>query len=299
MIQSASYGGTYIPNIVSVTQSRNIAAKRDPSSTRLLKLPDAVMIGNGWSDPLGNYRWWMQGNCHDNPIINSTGCDVAISVLPGCLDEIQYAYEQPSSETQKRAADICQSALSDVYQAGLTGRNPYHSTQVCNMTDELDCFPEMGWLNDVMNEQGIRNFTGVPDGYSFVYSSDIIYRLFNGNGDQIQPAYLLLAPAIDAGLRVMVYNGNTDGVCSWRSNLAWMTLLKTNYQTAFRSAPETPWPGVGWMRKVGPGAGVFTFLSIDAAGHFVEWDRQDAFREILVKWLRNETLGLDVVKTNK
>lgn len=67
---------TSIPNIVNVIRSRNLAAAEISTSTRVVKSPDAaspvpslhdaemsiersslqVMIGNGWSDPLGNYK---------------------------------------------------------------------------------------------------------------------------------------------------------------------------------------------------------------------------------------------------
>ncbi|PCH34192.1 alpha/beta-hydrolase [Wolfiporia cocos MD-104 SS10] len=289
MIESASYGGTYIPNIVNVIFSRNVAAEADPSSSRLLKMPNAVMIGNGWSDPLTIARWWLQGNYHDNPIINSTGRELAITLMPTCADAVQLAYEQPTLENRHSANILCDELLDRLWSAGYVGRNPYHATQF----DVYDCFPEMGWLNDVMGDERIRKQIGVPDSVKFVYSAtEAVYKPFVANGDMIQPAYKLLAPAIDAGLRVMVFNGNTDGVCPWRSNLAWMNLLKTRHQAEFRAAPDVDWPGIGWVRKAGPGAGVFTFVSINDAGHFVEWDRQEAFRKILLTWLRNETIGL-------
>lgn len=83
-----------------------------------------------------------------------------------------------------------------------------------------------------------------------------------------------------------VYNGNTDGVCTWRSNLAWvgpvilytpfiptyslntqMKLLNTKHRDAFNAASDVDWPGVGWVRTVGAGAGDYAFVSIDDAGH--------------------------------
>jgi len=51
------------------------------------------------------------------------------------------------------------------------------------------------------------------------------------------------------------------------------------------------YPGLGRGRKVGDGAGAYAFLSIDDAGHFVEWDRQEAFRDVLVAWLKNEAFS--------
>lgn len=46
-----------------------------------------------------------------------------------------------------------------------------------------------------------------------------------------------------------------------------MSLLDTSHQQAFRSAPLVIWPGIGWVRKVGEGAGVYTFVSVNDAGH--------------------------------
>lgn len=95
---------------------------------------------------------------------------------------------------------------------------------------------------------------------------------------------------------------------------AQMKLLKTKHREAFNAAPDVDWPGIGWVRTVGAGAGDYTFVSIDDAGHcespglehaegscianpvarlvcpVVEWDRQEAFRDILFKWVKNESL---------
>lgn len=129
-------------------------------------------------------RWYAQSNCHDNPIVNGTGCDVAISVLPECMDAAQLAYEQPSLENKLAASQTCDVAVGAIYAAGLTGRNPYHATQAvsifiiasfacvlcscwrrftqCNIGEVYDCFPEMGWLNDVMHSNKIRSYVSFP-----------------------------------------------------------------------------------------------------------------------------------------
>ncbi|OSX67119.1 hypothetical protein POSPLADRAFT_1051273 [Postia placenta MAD-698-R-SB12] len=229
MIQSASYGGTYIPNIVNVIHSRNLAAAEISTSARVVKSPDAA------------------------------------SPVPS-LHDAEMSIERFSLQT-------CDVAVGAIYAAGLTGRNPYHATQACNIGEVYDCFPEMGRLNDVMHSDKIRSYIKVPDEVHFVYTSEDTFHRFYTNGDMAQPAYQLLTPAINAGLRVLVYNGNTDGVCSWRSNVSWMRLLKTTHQAAFRTAPDIAWPGVGWLRQMMP----------------VTSSSEDAFREILVKWLRNET----------
>ena len=46
-----------------------------------------------------------------------------------------------------------------------------------------------------------------------------------------------------------------------------MKLLKTRHRDAFNAAPDVDWPGIGWVRTVGAGAGDYAFVSIDDAGH--------------------------------
>ncbi|KAI0953180.1 hypothetical protein AcW1_007470 [Taiwanofungus camphoratus] len=54
---------------------------------------------------------------------------------------------------------------------------------------------------------------GVPDFVRFLYlAREVITTPFIENSDLIQPAYRLLAPAINAALRLLVYNENKDGL---------------------------------------------------------------------------------------
>lgn len=83
--------------------SRDHAAKADLASARIFKMPDAVsikldthcsfakankpeiMIGNGMSDWTLNWRYWIQGNCYDNPKFERTGSDLAVDYVNRCL----------------------------------------------------------------------------------------------------------------------------------------------------------------------------------------------------------------------
>jgi len=113
-----------------------------------------------------------------------------------------------------------------------------------------------------------------------------VLAVFIHNGDFIQPAYLLLAPAIEDGMRLFVYNGMQDGACPWRSSLAWMRLLETKYQTAFREAPEVEYPGVGTIRQAR--GGNYTFVKVREAGHMVIRSRPELLQHLMFKWITNE-----------
>ncbi|TFY79312.1 hypothetical protein EWM64_g4699 [Hericium alpestre] len=286
VIQSASYGGTYIPHIVNTILERNHEAKSlsRSRSSRFLKMPDSAVMGNIWSDIATNFRWFVKSNCDDIGVFNASACTALVSSLPACLDAVELALEQPTLSNKRDVYVNCREMMEFKTK---NAKNPYDVRYNCTRDD---CFPQHEWMSRVGNSSEIRKATGVPDWVDYKYlAHDTIGALFDKNGDHMQQAYKLLAPAINAGMRLLVYNGNTDGVCAWRSNLAWMKLLKTRHQDAFREARAVIYPGVGWFQKVGAGgAGEYTFLSIKDAGHFVEWDQQAIFQEFLVKWVANE-----------
>ncbi|KAF7324318.1 Alpha/beta-hydrolase [Mycena venus] len=122
---------------------------------------------------------------------------------------------------------------------------------------------------------------------------DDITTPFIMDGDFIQPAYLLLGPAIADGLCVLLYNGMKDGVVPWRSNLAWMRLLKSQHQSAFRNATEEEYPGVGTILKAGAGpTGEFTLVKIAEAGHMVIRSQAELLQHIMARWATEKTILL-------
>ncbi|KAA1473479.1 alpha/beta-hydrolase [Dentipellis sp. KUC8613] len=288
MIQSASYGGTYIPHIVNTILTRDIEAQKSSNTSRLLKMPESVIIGNGWSDPATRYRYYLQIGCLDLKLFNQSTCASFIPLVPVCLDALQLADEQPTLANKRAALHACWRTL-DFNLA--VGKNPFDARQECD--DDDSCFPYFAWNNKVVGSDAVKEAAGIPEWLNYTFlAKDLIGTPFARNGDHIQAAYKLLGPAIEAGLRVLIYNGNMDAICPWRANLAWMRIFQTKHQEQFRAAPRVPYPGVGWYQKAGAGgAGEYTFLSVDEAGHFVQWNQPRVFREFLVKWMRNEAFS--------
>ncbi|EIN09953.1 alpha/beta-hydrolase [Punctularia strigosozonata HHB-11173 SS5] len=287
MVHSGSYGGTYIPNLVNVMRNRNLAAKSDAESLRLIKIPEQIMMSNVWSDPATHYRHWVSSACYDLGFYNRTGCEAVIRDIPACLDSIQLANEQPTIKNKYESWSICSAA---VHQEFLAGKDPSD-----NRCDHENCFMNsLLRLTDILNGTDVKAALGVPQDYNYNITAgfDRIGLPFILAGDLQQPAYKLLGPAIEDGLRVLVYNGNNDGICPRRGNLAWMNLLQTKYQDEFRAAPEVGWPGVGWFKQAAAGngtsAGNYTFVSVYNSGHAPFLSQPKATRDILIKWLKNE-----------
>ncbi|KAL0957695.1 hypothetical protein HGRIS_001475 [Hohenbuehelia grisea] len=243
MINSGLYGGTFIPHVVNTIYERNQPA-----------MAGEVMMVNDWSDYQTKMRWFHESNCNPdddgNMFFNDTVCADMVRTISPCLDAIQFAYEQPST---KNRYDVTEACLGLLLAWETSDKYPYDIREDCPGGCELD----LTYTDKFMNSDRIKNITGVPESVKFkALEADAINTPFTLNGDFVQPVYRLLGPSIDAGLqvglthysvsldarrlypRVSAYNGMKDGVCPWRSTVAWMKLLDTKYQTAFRDGKQ-------------------------------------------------------------
>ncbi|EIN10071.1 alpha/beta-hydrolase [Punctularia strigosozonata HHB-11173 SS5] len=304
-IHSGSYGGTYIPHIVQVIRERKATPCPASRISRINKAPDAVMMSSVWSDAAAHFRYYARSMHDDLHFINRTGLELVTLDMPDCLDGIQLAYEQPIDANKVTALNAC---IKMKHEELLVGRDM--SDNRC--TKPSGCYAAaLKAVEDVMNSTGPKAATGVPESVDY-RRTDFLRRIhtrFVATGDPIQAAYRLLDPAIDDGLRLLVYTGNNDGICSWRSNLALssaigacMSLLQTKHQDEFRTAPEQRWPGVGRFKVAGDmngtKAGDYAFVNLWECGHGPFKDQPKIARHLLMKWNKNESfLGRNATVT--
>ncbi|KAE9401529.1 alpha/beta-hydrolase [Gymnopus androsaceus JB14] len=203
--------------------------------------------------------------------------------LPECLDSIQYSYQQQTLASKTDAMLKCAYMVGDFWDQ-FPEHDPYDYRTKCppEGCDFLGVSP----VNDVLSSTDFKDTVGVSREREFkVLALEDIGMPFLDNGYSLP---IFLAPVIEDGMRLFVYNGMQDGACPWRSSFAWMRLLETKYQSGFRDAREFEYPGVGSIRQVGPGAGNYTFIKIKEAGHMVIRSQPELLRHLMVQWITNQ-----------
>lgn len=143
----------------------------------------------------------------------------------------------------------------------------YNINEPCLSDDCLDLTDQLNWLSspEVINEFGVD--------HPYVDCSDPVYNILT-RIDMRTDAAPYLKPLLEAGLKVLAYNGDQDFICNYLSGVAWTNNLVWKYQAEFNQAPQVQYnmldgTPVGIMKTYQN----FQFLQVFGAGHMVPTDR--------------------------
>jgi len=154
----------------------------------------------------------------------------------------------------------------------------------------------MGWIETYLNRPEIKKELGVPSSLTFASCNMKINQDFLLNGDGMHYAGALLVPLVDAGIRVLLYNGEADYIINAWGTQQTLEALETSYQSAYLASPrqnftDTDGKVVGWTQAAGKGAGNVAFVSFRNAGHMVPHDDPKGALAMFSRWLKNKPLA--------
>ncbi|KZV74021.1 alpha/beta-hydrolase [Peniophora sp. CONT] len=275
VIASGSYGGTFVPNIATVLQEENkaIASGEGRLGGSHINL-DALLVSNPWTDPMAFFRWVLYYRCELHSLYNATTCAELYSKLPECLDTISMAFQDSTVHNRRLADETC----SRLQVPGQNGTLAENINRHCDTEGDIaKCYPTFNWIPNFLNSNETRKVLGVPNSLTFKSLNYDVTGEFVSYGDSMFPTHKLYEPLIADGIRVLHHVGSLDANCPNPGTLSFLKLLNTPFSEAFRSGKDVPWPSAdepqGTVRSVGPGAGNFTYLTYDNAGHFVVSDQ--------------------------
>ncbi|PHH69653.1 hypothetical protein CDD82_7618 [Ophiocordyceps australis] len=278
-IAGESYAGHYIPIFATeilAHEDRNINLK-------------SVLIGNGLTDPLTQYRYYRPMGCGEGgypAVLNETTCQTMDEALPRCETLIQACYDSEFSLPCVAATSFCNNALIGPYQK--TGRNVYDVRKPCEGTSGL-CYDELEYSTKWLNQPYVMKALGAEVKEYKSCNSSINMRFVTA-GDWMKPIQRSV-PALLNQLPVLIYAGDADFICNWLGNRAWTDALEWPGHQNFNEAvpeplvgakgPDEPFGKAKW-------ADGLAFVQIFEAGHMAPYDQPEASLEVLNRWLDGE-----------
>ncbi|KAI8377654.1 Alpha/Beta hydrolase protein [Radiomyces spectabilis] len=294
-IAGESYAGHYIPAIGGVIHRSNkgqyltatVADKAHTLSSVNLK---SLLIGNGLTDPLVQYKYYSKMACENSygPVLDERTCRSMDRQYPACARLIQNCYDSQSVFACLPAAMKCNKDQIQPYQQ--TGMNPYDVREKCKGGNGL-CYEILDSVQTYLNRKEIMETIGAEtEGYKSC-NMEINFR-FNMAGDWMRPYVEEVPPLLEDGIRILIYAGDADFICNWMGNKAWTLELPWSGKKEFASANDTEWYSAitgkhaGDLRQTKDGR--FAFLRVFGAGHMVPYDQPESGLDMLNAWIQDD-----------
>ncbi|CAD6884379.1 unnamed protein product [Tilletia laevis] len=254
-IAGESYAGRWIPTIAAQLVRDNAQAIKHPE-WGIDPLPlESVMIGNGITSPQHQFPAKVSYACdpkanteHKGPILNATVCADMAAAEPKCaklLTKCRESEQQPigrgaySSVACTEALQFCDAKLGDPW--GWTGRSYF------DWNHQGD-YEEEPWFERWLNTAPVRKALGIDakgaaDDASGKYNScsDEITDEFASTGDGARESTWAVKELLEAGVRVLTYNGRRDFICNYIGNDDWTRALEWSGKKKFNKARLEPW----------------------------------------------------------
>ena len=259
-----SYGGHYGPIFNEYIETQNA---KNITGAKKINL-GAVLIGNGWYDPLLQYQAYYNftvspGNTYDYLPFNKSVENLMYNNLYGpgnCIDGIKYCASTGSDEICMTADSFCANEVENVYDI-YAGRDEYDFRELTP-----DPFP-YGFYVDYLNTASVQEAIGAYVNYS--ESNQAVYLAFTATGDDGRKLQTVadMLKLIEANLTVIMYTGDADYNCNWFGGEA---VSKEIGAPGFKKAGYTNiTTSDGIVHGQVKQAGKFAFLRVYESGHEV------------------------------
>ncbi|KAL0566456.1 hypothetical protein V5O48_015558 [Marasmius crinis-equi] len=256
-IWTESYGGHYGPAFAAYFLSQNAEITSGRLSGITLNL-QVLGIGDGLTDALTQWPGYMTYAASNpyHPLVSQSVIDQANTAWTqsgGCRDQITSCYNEGSDSVCKSAQLFCN---GNIFGPLTGGSNPYY---VANS----DPYPPA--VDTYLASIGAQIGAEVP----WEETSWQVYDNFEATGDAMRNSRPLLEKVIDAGVRVILYNGDADFILNFNGVEAMVDALNTKYTSVYKQQVWQSYTVRGQVTGQFKNAGMFSYIRIYGAGHQV------------------------------
>jgi len=249
----------------------------------------SLLIGNGLTDPLVQYKYYAQMACDNSygPVLDRATCDNMEASFPACERLIQNCYDSQNVFSCLPAAMKCNKDQISPYQQ--TGMNPYDVREKCKGGNL--CYDILESVQKYLNIPAVKEEVGAETDKYESCNMQINFR-FQMAGDWMRPYVNEVPKLLEDDIKILIYAGDADFICNWMGNKAWTIQLPWSGHEEFSNANDTEWYSdiagkqAGELRKTDDGR--FAFLRVFGAGHMVPYDQPESGLDMLQQWVRGE-----------
>ncbi|KAJ7461392.1 serine carboxypeptidase, partial [Mycena galericulata] len=290
-----SYGGRYVPVFAAEVYDQN--AKLAAEGYTPINLT-SVMIGNGITDFYHQMSSSFDMQCTSASVPPTTSiaqCVHMKQMIPRCEKLLKESCVDIFDAIDCAAAgSFCDTHINGPFWQ--TELNPYDISQPCDADGmrEYLCYPVIAHIRAYLSRPSVRETLGVDPAVPANFSScaPTVGSAFHQQMDGFRLTEDYVGGLLERGVRVLIYVGTYDWICNWVGNERWTLALEWSGQAAFSAEALRPWAVDGDFTNGRAGlarsAQGLTFVTIDAAGHMVPYDKPKEALNLLQRWLSGE-----------
>lgn len=300
-IAGESYGGSYVPSLgTQLYRSRtltlsNLASSTSSRSMKPINLK-GIMVGNGLMDQIVQRRGFYEMGCTgEKHLLTPAQCADMAETAPRC-ERLEEACRK--SGFQRAVCDVSDAFCQkhQWFQILSTPWFPYDVRINCK-EDPDACQDPPPSLLEWLNTTTVRAALGVDDEVTGARPSNMeVFKDFSRSGEIGYPSHQWVTELLDGGLRVLIYAGDKDWLCTstgmreyvdqlaWRGTLPFRakTLDVVEARCAGECGPTTePWGHHKSFENL-------SFMQISNAGHMAPGDQPEVSLAMLNGWLAGE-----------
>nr|GAT52547.1 predicted protein [Mycena chlorophos] len=289
-LSGESYAGRLLPVYAATIYDQNpylVAAGLAPINV------SSVMIGNGMTDAPKTVAGWYEMQCtpaSTMPVQSIENCVDMKKKLPRCMRWLKESCQDVFDSINCAAAmGFCMQSF--IYPYILLGRDPYDISRLCPGSPDCSDVLEAPII-EYLNRADVQSMLGIdPSRKTFAACAYDVVDAFGGlQGDVMHGSTEYVAGLLERGVRVLIYAGSYDYICSWVSNEAWTLELEWSGHDEFAGQPLRAWVVDGERAGLTRSAGPLTFATIDGGGHMAPYERPKQSLEMVQRWLAYEEL---------
>ncbi|KAF5343788.1 hypothetical protein D9757_007134 [Collybiopsis confluens] len=256
---ASSYGGHYGPTFAAYFLAQNAAIAAGSISGITLNLK-TLGVGDGLTDPLSQYPGYITyagSNPYHALVSASTISRANTSWLSstGCKEQITACNNGGSNSVCSKAQSFCNDNILsplagnfDVYYVLATNPDPYP--------------PDLtSYLRSIQTKIGAES--------TWQETNDQVYDNFAATGDWMRNSRPDLESVINAGVRVVVYDGDADYILNFNGVEAMVNNLDMKFTSILQAQAFQSYTVGGQVTGQFKNAGTFSYIRIYGAGHEV------------------------------
>lgn len=258
-VTGESYGGHYVPYYAN--QYFNMQQTNPDVQLK------GVAIGNGWVDAPLMYKSYVPFLLK-NKFIDQVQADIYNIKVRVCMTLM----ESPDNRLYSIANDYCNRLYSELITDPITKQARFSSYDI-----RLKVPYSYQSLSDWLDNPTILNYLRA-DKYNPLYSTDVgtALRRLDWRADSSP----FLKPLLDAGLKVLAYNGDQDYICNYISGQYWTQNTIWSHTHDFLNAPTTT-ETFGDVTQFEN----FAYVVVPGAGHMVPMDQPQKALDMITWFL--------------